>query len=263
MLDFVNPAYTSPEAQDRLSKDFQNAFPYKHLVMDNFLIPSIADSLHNNFPTLDKLNKHYKGFNEQKSEGSNFEDFHPEFEQTRKLIMSPEFAQWTAKVTGIPLVFVTDDKLGTGLHQGGSGSFLDIHIDFNIHASLDVYRRLNMLIYFNQNWQPEYGGDLEMWDAKMTKCEKKVSPIFNRAVIFETNEISYHGYSKTTLPDGVTRKSFYTYFYTEAHNGNAKYHDTVFKAKPEDSLAKRVGTSFKETLKNFAKSQLKRFGFLK
>ncbi len=78
-----------------------------------------------------------------------------------------------------------------------------------------------MLIYLNQNWQPEYGGDLEMWDAKMTKCEKKVAPLFNRVVVFETNEISYHGYSKTTLPEGVTRKSFYTYFYTEIREGAA------------------------------------------
>ncbi len=258
---YINPKYTSPEAVAQLKSDFQTAFPYKHLVMDNFLTDDFANLLHDNFPTIDKLKKHYNGLNEKKSEGANFADFHPAFLELRGVLMSEILAKWTAEVTSISNVFVTDDKLGAGLHQGSNGSFLDVHIDFNIHAEKDVYRRLNLLIYMNKDWkEAEYGGHLEMWDAKMTKCEKKVAPIFNRCVIFETNEISYHGYSKITLPEGITRKSIYTYFYTEMHESPKNYHDTVFKAKPTDSTTKRIGTSIKETLKNFLKSQLKKVG---
>ncbi|MBC7919778.1 MAG: 2OG-Fe(II) oxygenase, partial [Ferruginibacter sp.] len=83
--------------------------------------------------------------------------------------MSPAFAAWVAKVTGIPGVFVTEDNLGTGLHQGSDGSFLDIHVDFNIHHVKNVHRRLNMLLYLNQDWKPEYGGGMEMWNADMTQ----------------------------------------------------------------------------------------------
>jgi hypothetical protein len=117
-----------------------------------------------------------------------------------------------------------------------------------------------MLIYMNKDWKPEYGGDLEMWNANMTKCIKKVAPVFNRMVIFETNEISYHGYSKVKLPEGVTRKSIYAYFYTTLRKDAVHYHDTVFKAKPDDSTLKKVGTTVKETLKNFTKAQLKKIG---
>ncbi|HAI76528.1 MAG TPA: proline hydroxylase [Microscillaceae bacterium] len=256
----INPQYTSTEAIQQLKQAFQTAKPYNHLVMDNFLLPEVAERLFEHFPAIEVLNKHYKGLNENKSEGSNFNDFDVSLQQLRQEIMSPEVAQWVSQITSIEGVFVTDDKLGTGLHQGSDGSFLDIHIDFNIHNEKNVHRRLNMLIYFNKDWKAEYGGDLEMWDAQMTRCEKKVAPLFNRCVIFETNEISYHGYSKMSLPEGVTRKSFYTYFYTELRDGAAGYHDTVFKAKPEDSTAKKVGTKLKETLKNFTKAQLKKFG---
>ncbi|MDJ1481519.1 2OG-Fe(II) oxygenase [Cytophagaceae bacterium YF14B1] len=261
-MELINPIYTDAAKVEKLAAEFQTSKPYKHLVLDNFFRQEVADKLYENFPSVEKLTKHWKGMNENKSEGSNFSDFDPIFTQVRNEIMSPEFAQWMEKVTGIKGVFVTDDSLGTGLHQGSDGSFLDIHVDFNIHHVKNVYRRLNFLVYLNKNWKEEYGGGMEMWNADMTKMEKVVMPILNRVLIFETSEISYHGYSKITLPLGETRKSFYTYFYTPITDPTIlnKYHDTIFKPKPGDSTLKKVGTNTKETLKNFIKGQLKRAG---
>ena len=255
-----NEEYFSEEKVQELHRDFQQAAPYKHLVMDNFLKKDFAENLHNNFPATEKLAKHYDGLNENKSEGANFGDFHPAFAELRKDLMSKEFAAWMAAVTGIDEVFVTDDNLGCGLHEGKNGSFLDVHIDFNIHAEKNVHRRLNMLIYMNKDWKPEYGGDLEMWNANMTSCDKKVSPLFNRAVVFETNEISYHGYSKINVPVGMTRKSIYTYFYTEISEDAVKYHDTIFKPRPDDALTKKIATNTKESIKNFIKRQMRKLG---
>ncbi len=262
-MNCINPKYLESGEVQKLSSDFQNGIPYKHITLENFLREDIATRMYENFPSVDRLSKHYKGLNENKSEGSNFSDFDPVFTQVRQELMSPEFAKWMEQVTGIKNVFITEDNLGTGLHQGGEGSFLDIHVDFNIHHLKNVYRRLNMLIYLNKDWKPEYGGAMEMWNANMTKLEKKIPCEFNRCLIFETSDISYHGYSKINIPPGVTRKSFYSYFYTTeapATVSNVKYHDTVFKAKPEDSAFKKVGTSVKETAKNFVKAQLKKMG---
>lgn len=257
-----NQQYFDSGEISKLNRDFENGTPYKHIILDNFLKDDIANLVFDHFPTIEKLNKHYKGLNENKSEGSNFTDFHPVFTQLRNALMSQEFADWAAKVTGIPGVFVTDDNLGTGLHQGTDGSFLDIHVDFNIHHLKNVHRRLNLLIYLNRDWKPEYGGAMEMWNADMSQLIKNVSPDFNRCLIFETSDISYHGYSKITLPPGVTRKSFYTYFYTDIKDKSMlkNYHDTVFKAKPEDTTFKKVGTTVKEGLKNTIKAQLKKMG---
>jgi len=259
-MEKINPLYLEEEKKVEIFKTFQNAKPFPHIVLDNFLKEDFANELYNNFPPIDKLNKHYNGLNEKKSEGSNFQDFHPAFVALREHLMSAEYWQWISDITGVEKVFVTDDKLGTGLHQGGNGSFLDVHIDFNIHVEKDVHRRLNMLIYMNKDWLPEYGGDIELWDAKMENCIQKVAPLFNRAVMFETSEISYHGYSQINVPEGMTRKSVYTYFYTETREDAAGYHDTVFKARPDDSTAKKIGTNVKENLKNFTKAQLKKMG---
>lgn len=260
-MDILNSNLLKEEEIKRLQNEFNNAKPYRHLVVDNFLNKEFADSLYQNFPGYDKLNKHYKGYNEFKAEGSNFEAFHPDFLKLKNQLSSKSFYQWLSKVTGIEDVFITDDKLGAGLHQGQNGSFLDIHIDFNIHPNLNVHRRLNMLIYLQQNWKPEYNGSLELWNDDMTVCEKYVSPDFNRCVVFETNEISYHGYTKKlNLPEGISRKSFYAYFYTNTREDAVGYHDTVFKATPHDTAIKKVGTSVKESFKNFTKAQLKKIG---
>ncbi|MDX1904374.1 MAG: 2OG-Fe(II) oxygenase [Thermonemataceae bacterium] len=257
-----NDAYSHTDKITLLKRDFDNGKPYRHLVMDSFLKNDFANLIHDNFPPAEALQKHYDGLNENKSEGANFGDFHSAFSQLRETLMSKEFTQWMSAVTGIEEVFVTDDNLGCGLHEGKNGSFLDVHIDFNIHPGKNVHRRLNMLIYMNKDWKEGYGGDLEIWNADMTVCEKKVAPLFNRAVIFETSEISYHGYSKINVPAGMARKSIYTYFYTKERPNAAAYHDTVFKPRPDDSLGKKVATNTKETLKNFIKSQLKKLGIV-
>jgi Rps23 Pro-64 3,4-dihydroxylase Tpa1-like proline 4-hydroxylase len=258
MTEIFNAKYFLDAEQKRLFNDFNNARPYKNLVLDNFLSEPLALALCDNFPSYDKLNKAYKGLNEYKAEGANFADFDKKFYRLKLAMSSPEFYQWLARVTGIEEVFMTEDKLGAGIHQGVNGSFLDIHIDFNIHPKLNVHRRLNVLIYLQKDWKMEYNGALELWNSSMTKCEKYIYPVFNRCVIFETNEISYHGYTqKITVPEGVTRKSFYAYYYTQERENALAYHDTFFKTLPQDSLGKKITTGVKENLKNSIKSMLK------
>jgi hypothetical protein len=116
------------------------------------------------------------------------------------------------------------------------------------------------LIFLNKNWKEEYGGKVELWNKDVTKLGQAYLPIFNRCVIFETSEISYHGYSTITVPEGETRKSFYSYYYTPIGDYKGKYHDTVFKARPEEGALKKIKTDVKETLKNNIKRTMLKLG---
>ena len=49
-----------------------------------------------------------------------------------------------------------------------------------------MWRRLNVLIYLNTEWDEAWGGHLELWEAERKTCVKRIAPIFNRAVIFDT-----------------------------------------------------------------------------
>ncbi len=259
-MKIINQSLFSEENISKMAKEFSDAKPYKHLVIDNFLQAEMADKIFNEFPKEEVFNKRYKGVNEFKAEGSNFEDFSEIFSILRQEMHSKEWCELMSKLVGIDGLYSVPDALGGGLHQGGDGSFLDIHIDFNIHADRGIHRRVNLLIFFNKNWKESYGGHTELWNADMTNLDKKVFPEFNRCLIFETNEISYHGYAAIKVPEGVTRKSFYAYYYTDLRADAAKYHDTVFKARPTDSAAKKMMTPLKEGAKNFIKRQLRNLG---
>jgi hypothetical protein len=138
---------------------------------------------------------------------------------------------------------LADDQLvGGGIHQTGPRGHLDVHIDFNYIEDRQLHRRLNILIYFNKDWRPEWGGNIELWNKDVTVCHHSFSPIFNRCVVFTTNEISFHGVTAVKCPADRTRKSFAAYYYTkEAPVGwNGESHTTIFKARPNEILKGQV-----------------------
>ncbi len=127
---------------------------------------------------------------------------------------------------------------------------------FNRHEKLQLDRRLNLLIYLNKDWKEDYGGYFEMWNTEMTRCEKKVLPIFNRCVIFSTTDFSYHGHPEPlTCPEGWTRKSLALYYYSNGRPAEeiSGDHSTLFKARPQENF---TGKSFSE--KNSVKTLVKK-----
>lgn len=259
-MSIIPASFFQEDNLKELNNQFNQAKPYRHVVIDHFLNLDFANALSDNFPGLDQMSRNYQGLNENKSEGAGFESFHPDFSQLKSTLNSKEFYSAISKITDIEDLFSANDALGMGVHQGGNGSYLDIHIDFNIHHIENIHRRVNLLIFLNKDWKQEYGGLIEMWNKDVTKLEQAYLPGFNRCVIFETSEISYHGYGKITVPEGVTRKSFYAYYYTTLREGATGYHDTIFKARPEEGLTKKIKTDVKEGLKNTAKRILKKAG---
>ena len=255
----VNTELVNPRTVAAWRDRFRQAQPYKHIVIDDFLRPAVADALYAHFPKPTELRKHYKGLNEKKSEGSNFSAYHEDFLKVLAAIKSQGFIDWVEGVTGIDDLMLPDDHRGAGVHQGKNGSFLDIHVDFSVHPTLNKHRRLNLLIYLNKHWKEEYGGHLELWNEDVTILGKRVFPGFNRAVIFETTSTSYHGYDVIKIPESESRKSIYSYYYSPVAD-DVVYHDTIFKARPTEGALKRVKTNAKENVKNGIKKTLKKLG---
>lgn len=124
---------------------------------------------------------------------------------------------------------------GGGLHLTRRGGHLGVHADFNIHPTLKVERRLNLLVYLNDDWDESWGGSLELWDTGMKACEVKVAPHLGRAVVFSTTLDSYHGHpDPLACPENRNRRSIATYYYTaiEAQGGDVVERTTNFRARP-------------------------------
>lgn len=233
-------------------QQFNNAVPFRFLVIDNFLDPAIAAQLSREFPALEKMDVNYKGINEKKSEHSNFETLHPVFRELRNRITHPAITGAIEKIAGIEALETIGDRYGYGLHQGGTNSFLDIHVDYNLHPLRKKQRRLNLIIFLNPEWRPEWGGALEFWNREVTACVQSISPVFNRCVLFESHDYSYHGYSKISCPEHISRKSFYLYYFS-APGQRLLFHDTIFRATPDEKAIKKPVVYIKELVKNFIK----------
>ncbi len=258
----LNPAVFNSISIEGLQQQFNAAIPYRHVVIDNLLQPEIALSLSRHFPSLQQMKTRYNGINEKKAEHSELSSLPQEFGQLKDLLFNKDFIGLVESITGINGLMVMNDRYGFGLHQGGDGSFLDIHIDYNLHPAKKKQRRLNLLIFLNEEWMEEWGGLLQLWNDDVTKCVTAIAPLFNRCVVFECSEVSYHGYNQIRCPANVTRKSFYTYYFTEPVAG-LRFHDTVFKPVPQDSTLKKTMVVGKEGLKNNIKRLLYKTGLLK
>lgn len=218
-----------------LSEQYRNASPFPHIVLDNFLEPSVLRKIAAEFPS--STNKSYF---DRDQERLKFQYNPQEVSSglTRNLfaeLNSSAFLAFLEEMTGISGLISDPYFEGGGLHETKRGGHLGVHADFNIHAHLKVERRLNLLVYLNEDWPQEYGGQLELWDTKMKECVVRVEPVLGRAVIFSTNLDSFHGHPEAlTCPPDRSRRSIATYYYSAAEEGLAALprRTTNFQARP-------------------------------
>lgn len=218
-LSILNPALLG--RAEALQQRFQDADPFPHVVIENFLEASFATALLNAFPAFEQGN--CIGDDGRPGAKSTFErigGIGSVYEQLDAAIKSREFLAFISRVTGIDELLYDPWYLGGGTHENRDGASLDPHVDFNFHPSERWHRRLNMLVYLNPTWKDEWGGCLELFRDPHTDVQpaSSIEPAFNRCVIFETSEHSWHGFNRIQLPAeqaDLTRRSIALYFYTK------------------------------------------------
>jgi hypothetical protein len=144
----------------------------------------------------------------------------PGFKRFDALVRSPALLDLVGKLTGIPGLLYDPEYYGGGTHENLHGQELDSHVDFNYHPTRRWHRRLNLIIYLNHEWHEAWGGSIDLhtnpWDPEHDVVQS-VLPLFNRCVLFETSERSWHGFRKIALPEdkrALSRRSVALYFYT-------------------------------------------------
>jgi hypothetical protein len=116
------------------------------------------------------------------------------------------------------------ETVGGGFHEIPVGGFLAVHTDFNRSPITGLHRRLNLLVYLNDDWGQDDGGELELWDGDGPSVS--IAPEFNRTAVFATSDRSWHGHPN---PTRRVRRSVAAYFYTaEQPDGYAGSHSTVW-----------------------------------
>ena len=230
-------------------EEYAHAKPFPHVVIDDFLPEFVLENVLSEFPKPGNIDWiRFKTTAEKKLASKHEQQMGDAIRLLLYQLNSSTFITFLETLTGIDGIIPDPHFEGGGLHQIERGGYLKIHADFNRHKKLRLDRRLNLLIYLNKDWKEEYGGVLELWDKDMTRCQKKILPIFNRCVIFNTTDFSYHGHpDPLTCPSGQTRKSLALYYYSNGRPAEEIVggdHLTLFQARPEDSML-----AFKTALK--------------
>lgn len=236
MGKFVNRQVFVSEAE--FAAAFQQARPFRHVVIDDFLDADFCQAVCEQFPEF--RDAHAVNENEQvggKATREKVRTLGPAFKDMDDLVRHPDFLALVQNITGIADLQYDPFYFGGGTHENREGQDLDPHIDFNFHPVTSQHRRLNLIIYLNAGWQEAWGGCLQLHrDPYLEPSEDEivsVAPLMNRCVIFETTEHSWHGFERILLPEQkkpVSRKSFAVYYYTdmrpEAETGQE--HSTVY-----------------------------------
>jgi Rps23 Pro-64 3,4-dihydroxylase Tpa1-like proline 4-hydroxylase len=239
VIDLLHPKLR--QNIDDLARQFADARPFRHVVVDEFLEPSFCARLMESFPRFDTQ----KAINEMGGVGrkaviSDLPGIGPAYREFDQLMRDRDFLELMGKVAGIPRLVYDPDYVGGGTHENLDGQDLDLHVDFNFHPTRLLHRRLNLIVFLNQVWAESWGGCLELhedpWNPDARRG-RQVVPAANRGVLFETTEASWHGFTRIALPQEqqhLSRRSIAVYFYTTTRPAQetAAPHGTVYIPRP-------------------------------
>jgi hypothetical protein len=223
------------------AKEYASGDPFPHLVVDDVLTSEAFAAAVSDFPGVeDEFWKGYLHVNETKYCNIQPDTWADSLQAVARELTSPAFVAYLEELTGIPDLIPDWSMDGGGLHQTLRGGHLNIHTDFTTHHVHETWaRRVNILLYLNEEWHDDWGGQLELWDKDMQECRDRVTPKGNRMLVFTTSFDSFHGHPDgLTCPPGEARRSMALYYFTEETAPVRRA--THYRARPEEGAGRRA-----------------------
>jgi len=216
---------------------YREASPFPHIVLDDVLRPDALEATYAEFDAIGEDTwRSYVHVNERKYANTDSSTWGPVLQDVTEALASERFVAFLGALTGFDGLIPDLTLDGGGLHRSLPGGHLNVHADFTAHhVHQNWRRRVNLLLYLNREWRPEWGGHLELWDTDMERCEATVAPRGNRMLLFTTAEDAYHGHpDPLACPPGTARQSLALYYFTE--DPDPLIRSTNYRARPGDGL---------------------------
>lgn len=227
---------------------FNNSLPYRHVVIEDFLDQKIASILSDQIPSLKDDRwvagvREYVGGEKNIFESSRYaindpNDLSNDFVSLFKCVNSKSFCKFLSSMTGIDNVMPDMSWHLSGLRLMTDGGHQLIHSDSRVHPTLKnsqgnpLEKKLTMLIYMNKEWLDTDIGSCELWNDSMTECVKSVAPSFNKCLIFECTDTSYHGVPKVECKN--KNRINLTFNFLQDSNTSELRPKAYFIPRPED-----------------------------
>lgn len=199
-----------------LAPQYQSAKPFPHIVLDGLWRPDVLEQIDAEFPS--RLNRDWHDWstdNEKKQTSKGISGLQPFSQLIFQLMNSSPFIDAMKAITGFDDLLPDPTFYGAGLHESFAGGWLDVHNDYINHRELPLARRINVLVYINHDWRPEWKGDLELWDAATGARAAGFAPVFNRTIIFNTTADALHGFPEPiACPPDRSRRLLSVYYWS-------------------------------------------------
>ena len=194
--------------------------PFDHYVIDNFVTEEMGHNLSSQFPDYNSASWfEYNNPLERKRTIRDWGMFPSETYQLFSYLCGDQL-DIIKELTGCYDLYSDYGLHGAGWHIHKRGDHLNVHLDYSIHPYAKLQRKYNLIIYLTPDWDPSWGGGLELWshNQQLNLPSIKVKTIdckFRRAVLFDTTQNSWHGVSEPiNCPEGVYRRSVAMYYLT-------------------------------------------------
>lgn len=198
---------------DDLSKKF-SAEEFPHIIIEDFLNTNLVEKVYEKFPNFDNNWHVYNNPIEVKYAHDKIQLLDPIIQNLFSALANPKLIDKIAKITKIDNLEADPTLHGAGLHMHPKNGRLLMHLDYEKHPTIENRQRsVNIILYLSKNWDPKWKGSTELWNKDLTVKLKESKVIFNNALIFQTNEASWHGIpDKIDCPPNVYRKTLAFYY---------------------------------------------------
>ncbi len=229
-----------------VDKDKMIVYPFPYLMIDEILNVDFAKSIQEEILNIkdDEWDRYDNPF-EQKYTLRNKNNFPRYTAKLFEILESDQFIDTISKIVGIKL-FKDEYRHFWGVHKYKDNDYLDIHVDAGIHPKNKMKKQVTLGIYLSKDINEMHNGQLELWsgdnavhhNAKIFKKCVSIAPLFNRLILFECNDYSWHGNPNPVICKNDERRIFLTLSYLSEEYKYGKYLNNREKAffvpRPED-----------------------------
>lgn len=198
---------------------YQTARPYPHAGFDGLLGEAIARQLASAFPPPSHPGWLRRDYAEQSGrlgqlQRGNFAGVDARIRHLLAELSGMAFVDFLETLTGIDGLIPDPHFRGAGLSLTLPGGHLALHADFNRDRRRHLARAVTVLYYLSADWDPSWGGALELWNEDRTRCEASFAPVLDRLVVMTHGDTFWHGHPvPLACPEGRSRNVVSAYYY--------------------------------------------------
>ena len=225
--------------------------------VDHLLPEEMVSDICSAFPAKDDLVLK-KTLGQLKYVGYELKKYDPVIEEIIYAFQDSRVVQLVGAITGMSGLLPDDNLYAGGISLMEKGHYLNPHLDNSHDKDRKLYRVLNLLFYVTPDWREENGGNLELWDKGPGEKQRTITSKFNRLIVMQTDEASWHSVSEVQADR--ERCCVSNYYFSERPAGQDwSYHVTSFRGWPRQKaldLAMRFDSALRLAVRKVGGNRL-------